>query len=194
MKILLIASIIEVLVIVCASAPAGALPVRKSVSYPESVQAHPSTQAALPCHTVWRYNVTLLGLSDVDRQEQEAGGVEYTGAGSEWNWHRVFGYSTIVTGLAAILTGFIAPDAVHWGFAVASTALGVATCANGFYSYRGVIGGSAQYTAHAVMGTAATAGFITTLFLAGREGSRAHAVSGAASGLVFTVSVGICYF
>ena len=142
--------------------------------------------------STWRNNVRLLALSD----NAEAPAEEPVQTGS-WNWHKIFGWSTVVSALATVITGFFTPNFVHWGLAGLTSALGLVTCINGYYTYHSVLGfsdGSPQYTMHAIMGTIATAGFIATLALADDEGEGSHAAVGSVSGAIFTITIGIAYF
>ncbi len=133
----------------------------------------------------WKYN---LSMNSGARQSGDALGASPSAGG--WSWHRIFGYSTVATAIATVVTGFVAPGDAHCGLAIASSALGALSCINGVYSY-GFPTGSGQYTAHAVMGMLSTAGFASSIFLADRK---AHAVAGSIAGVIFTVTVGVVYF
>lgn len=136
-------------------------------------------------------NTTFIAQINNDKDDSGKTVSEDSTDDPEINWHKVFGWSTVISGAATLTAIGMGNGGAHCGLAYLSSSLAAATCVTGYYSYSDVLGNDAQYTVHATLGTLATIGFATALALA--DGG-AHAATGAASGVVFIITIGTVYF
>ncbi len=141
-----------------------------------------------------------LGMNTLYAQASDnikASGTEESSGGSDINWHRVLGWSTLGMAVVTIGSGAVISHNGHCELAGITTGLATATCITGYYNYGGIISitdGDWRYNTHAIMGTLATIGFIATVALAGEDGSGAHVATGVASGTAFAITLGVLYF
>lgn len=141
-----------------------------------------------------------LGMNTLYAQASDniqATGTTESSGGSDINWHKVLGWSTLGMAVVTIGSGAVISHNGHCELAGVTTGLAAATCITGYYNYGGIISitdGDWKYNTHAIMGTLATIGFIATVALAGEDGSGAHVATGVASGTAFAITIGVLYF
>lgn len=137
---------------------------------------------------VWRCNISLLALADSKEKETAVSDAP----SKTREWHKILGYGTIVSAVAAVATGFAGPEGPHCGLAALATGLAAATCVNGFWTYGNIFtAGDVRLGIHAMSGVLSTIGFGAATALAD---DTPHDGIGAASGALFMVTVGVVYF
>ncbi|MBP7738098.1 MAG: hypothetical protein KA369_19130 [Spirochaetes bacterium] len=134
--------------------------------------------------------------------------------------HKIFGYSTLAFGLAAMTTGIIdrvdrergrvpshARQVVHSVASYGTAALAIGACTSGFVQYGNIFSldkGMAKYNAHAILGIVSTTGFIGSIISAkidrrnehksSRNNYVHHTWAGAGSGAVMMISLVVLCF
>jgi hypothetical protein len=143
-------------------------------------------------NSIFRYNTLFLYLDRNWQYESES--VELEPEGINWNFHKISGYATLMTGVGAVITGFQGKDKPHCILSFTSLALAVTSVCNGIYKYGKNIESSedkVQNMIHVIGSISSTLGFLTVSFIP--EG-KIHGHIGTASGVTMILSTGILYF